>query len=149
MANTNPKLPVTGRNVTLFIFINGTPTQATDLAKSISITEQVVRYRDKYLGRDRDRPDEQTIGYDAQIDLDYAGTQLISALLAQKAARQALLPVPVISIGLTISNRDGSADSYVLQNCTTQIAIKMPGKDDRGSISLDIQAEDLKLSTGI
>lgn len=149
MANTNPKLPVTGRNVTLFIFINGTPTQATDLAKSITITEQVVRYRDKYLGRDRDRPDEQTIGYDAQIDLDYAGSQLISALLAQKAARQALLPVPVISIGLTVNNRDASADGFVLQNCTTQIAIKMPGKDDRGSISLDIQAEDLKLSVGI
>lgn len=149
MANTNPRLPLTGRNVTLFIFINGTPTQATDLARSINITEQVVRYRDKYLGRDRDRPDEQTIGYDAQIDLDYAGSQLVSALLAQKAARQALLPVPVISIGLTCNNRDGSADSYVLQNCTTQISIKMPGKDDRGMISLDIQAEDLKLSTGI
>lgn len=149
MAMTNPKLPVTGRNVTLFIFINGTPTQATDLAKSITITEQVVRYRDKYLGRDRDRPDEQTIGYDAQIDLDYAGSQLISALLAQKAARQALLPVPVISIGLTVNNRDASADGYVLQNCTTQMVIKMPGKDDRGTISLDIQAEDMKLSTGI
>lgn len=149
MANTNPKLPVTGRNVTLFIFINGTPTQQTDLAKSINITEQVVRYRDKYLGRDRDRTDEQTIGYDAQIELDYAGSQLVSALLAQKAARQALQPVPVISIGLTVNNRDASADGYVLQSCTTQIAIKMPGKDDRGTISLDIQAEDLKLSTGI
>ncbi len=149
MAATNPKLPLTGRNITLFVFINGSPTQATDLAKSVTITEQVVRYRDKYLGRDRDRPDEQTIGYDAQIELDYAGAQLISALLAQKAARQALLPVPVISIGLTMSNRDGSADSYVLQNCTTQISIKMPGKDDRGTTSLDIQAEDLKLSTGI
>lgn len=149
MGNTNPKLPVTGRNVALFIFINGTPTQATDLAKSITITEQVVRYRDKYLGRDRDRTDEQTIGYDAQIELDYAGSQLISALMAQKAARQALQPVPVISIGLTVSNRDASADSYVLQSCTTQMVIKMPGKDDRGTISLDIQAEDLKLSTGI
>lgn len=149
MPNTNPKLPVTGRNVALYIFINGTPAQATDLAKSITITEQVVRYRDKYFNRDRDRTDEQTIGYDAQIDLDYAGSQLISALLAQKAARQALQPVPVISIGLTISNRDASADSYVLQACTTQITIKMPGKDDRGMISLDVQAEDMKLSAGI
>lgn len=149
MANTNPRLPLTGRNVTLFIFINGKPTQATDLARSVNITEQVVRYRDKYLGRDRDRPDEQTIGYDAQIELDYAGAQLVSALLAQKAARQALLPVPVISIGLTCNNRDGSADSYVLQNCTTQMSLKMSGKDDRGTISLDIQAEDLKLSVGI
>lgn len=149
MANTNPKLPLTGRNVTLFIFINGAPTQATDLAKSITITEQVQRYRDKYLGRDRDRPDEQTTGYDAAIELDYAGSQLISALLAQKAARQALLPVPIISIGLTCNNRDGSADGYVVQNCTTQIAIKFPGKEDRGSISLDIQAEDLKLSAAI
>lgn len=149
MGNTNPKLPVTGRNVTLFIFINGTPTQMTDLAKSITITEQVVRYRDKYLGRDRDRTDEQTIGYDARIELDYAGSNLISAILAQKAARQALLPVPVISIGLTVNNRDASADSYVLQNCTTQLDIKMPGKDERGAISIDIQAEDLKLSVGI
>lgn len=149
MGNTNPKLPVTGRNVALFIFINGSPTQMTDLAKSVTITEQVVRYRDKYLGRDRDRTDEQTIGYDARIELDYAGSQLISALLAQKAARQALQPVPVISIGLTVNNRDASADGYVLQNCTTQIDIKMPGKDERGVISLDIQAEDLKLSVGI
>lgn len=149
MANTNPRLPLTGRNVTLFIFINGTPTQATDLAKSISITEMVQQYRDKYLGRDRDRTDEQTYGYDASIELDYAGSQLISALLAQKAARQALQPVPVISIGLTMNNRDGSADGYVLQSCTTKISIKMPGKEDRGSISLDIQAEDLKLSVAI
>lgn len=149
MANTNPKLPLTGRNITLFVFINGSPTQATDLAKNITITEQVVQYRDKYLGRDRDRPDEQTIGYDAQIDLDYAGSQLISALLAQKAARQALQPVPVISIGLTLNNRDGSADGMVLQNCTTKITIKMPGKDDRGMITLEIQAEDLKLTASI
>lgn len=141
--NSNPSLPLTGRNVAVTIFINGTPSQQTDLAKSVTVTEQVVQYRDKLLGRDRDRTDEQTIGFDAKIDLDYAGSKLVASLLAQKEARRQNQPVQVISLGLTMQNRDGTADAYVLQSCTSKIEINFRGKDDRGMITLNLQAEDL------
>lgn len=141
--SSNPRLPLTGRNVVVTVFIGGLPAQQTDLANSFTITEQVVQYRDKYLGRDRDRTDEQTTGYDCRLDVQYAGSQLVSAILAQKAARQFLQPIPVISLGFTMQNRDGTADAYVLQNCTTKMEIDFKGKDERGMINLQIQAEDL------
>jgi len=146
---SNPKLPVTGRNVVLTIFVGGTPLTQTDVAQSISITEVVQQYRDKYLGRDRDRPDEQTTGYDATISLHYTGSQLVQALFAQKTARQTLQPVPLVSIGLTVANRDGTYDGYLLQNCTAKIAIDFRGKEDRGMINLSLQAEDLRLTQSL
>src|SRR5688572_27063937 len=124
-----PDLPLTGRNVALNLFINGAPTQMTDLATSFSISEVNVQYRDKYLNRNRDRVDEQTIGYDAKIDLHYAGSKLIQALLAQKAAREANQAIPTISIGFTMKNRNGTTDAYVLQTCTTKFEINFKGKD--------------------
>lgn len=149
MAQSNPKLPLTGRNIQLYIYIGTGPVQSTDLATTMSIDEAIVQYRDKYLGRDRDRPDEQTIGYDSKLELHYAGSALIAAFLAQKAARQNLQPVQNVSIGFIMQNRDGTADSWILMNCTTKLGWKFSGKDDRGLISLDVQAEDLKQVVGL
>ncbi len=140
---SNPRLPLAGRNVVVVVFINGIPAQQTDLCQSFTITEVVTQFRDKYLGRDRDRTDEQTTGYDCKMSLHYAGSQLYSALRAAKDARQFLQPVPVISLGFTMQNRDGTADSYVLQNVTSKVTIDFKGKDDRGMITLDLQGEDL------
>lgn len=141
--NSNPQLPLAGRNVALTIFINGSPAQQTDLALSFTIDEVVTQFRDKYLGRLRDRTDEQTTGWDCKISLQYASSKLIVALLNQKYAREQLQPVPTISIGFTMQNRDGPSDGYVLSNCTSKISLDFKGKEDRGMVNLSIQAEDL------
>lgn len=144
MPESNPKLALHGSNVTLTIFIGGKPQVRTDLAKKITVTEQVQQYRDKYLGRVRDRTDEQTTGYDLKIELDYAGSQLYAALLAQKAAREALQTFGDISIGLIFENRDGTTDGYLAQKCTTKNEINIGGKDDAVGHTIDVYAEDFK-----
>lgn len=140
-----PSLPLTGKNLTLTIFVNQQPLQQTDNAESVQITEQVVQYRDKLLGRTRDRTDEQTTGYDCKIVLQYATTAIISALLAQKAAREANQPIQELSIGMVLAARDSTFHGIILQRCTSKQDLNFSGKDDRVKHTLDIQAEDLKL----
>jgi len=138
-----PALPLTGAKVALTIYLAGNALQQTDNAESVQVTEQVVQYRDKLLNRFRDRTDEQTIGYDAKIVLQYAGAQIVSALLAQKAARQANQAVPELSVGLVLANRDGTFHGYILQRGTSKMDINISGKDDRVKHTLDLQFEDL------
>jgi hypothetical protein len=144
MANTNPKLPLTGRNVTVTLFLNGRPLPQTDVARSVEIDEVATMFRDKYLGRDRDRTDKNVDGYDVKLELDYTDASLITALLQQQAARDANGAIPSLSLGMTLLNRDGTADGYIVQNCTSKFNFNFKGKDERGMVRLELQGEDIK-----
>lgn len=144
MANTNPKLPLTGRNITVTVFLDGKPQPQTDVCKSIEVDEVAQMFRDKYLGRDRDRTDKTVSGYDVKLELDYTDATLIKALLNQQTLRDANLPVPNLSIGMILSNRDGTADGYIVQNCVSKFNFSFKGKDERGMVRLELQGEDLK-----
>jgi hypothetical protein len=141
MANGIPDLALHGKDVTLTIFVGKTPLADTDNCQSVDIREVNTQHVDKLLGRPADRLDE-TPGH---WELDYGGmypsAKIVLALMAQKAARAANQPFDEISVGMVYTNRDGSQSAYIFSKCTTNMNIKVGGKDDAVMQSFKIQAE--------
>ena len=138
-----PQLALHGRDVVLTIFVGGNPLPQTDLAHSITVNEVNTQHVDKLLGRVEDRLDETPGHFETTIDLMYAGAQIVSQLIAQKAARAANIPFAPISIGMVWTNRDGSQSAYTLGTCTTNQSLKVGGKDEAIMHSLKVQSESL------
>lgn len=141
MANGVPDLALHGSDVTITIFVGGKPLDDTDNAESVDIRENNTQHVDKLLGRKPDRLDE-TPGH---FEIDYAGmyssAKIVAALMAQKAARAANEQFEDISVGMTFTNRDGSESAYLATKCTTNMNIKVGGKDDAVRLNLKIMAE--------
>lgn len=144
MADTNPKLPLTGKDIAVTVFVGGVPQQQTDLCKSVSVDEVVTQFRDDYLNRDAQRTDEQTDGVDVKLSLDYASSTLVTALIAAKEARRLRQPVKEISIGLVLQDRDGNYHGYLIQKCSSKYAFSFSGRKERGVQTIDLQAETCK-----
>ena len=144
MPTNLPKLVLTGENATVTIFVGGAPVpNAAALTKSYEVNEVATQYRDKYLGRTRDRTDKKTTGFDAKLEVDYADGVLFAQLLSIQTARESnAVLIPDLTIGLALALRDGTAQGYALTQCTSKVGVAVKGKDDRITYSLDIQAED-------
>lgn len=136
-----PDLALHGKDVAITVFVGKTPLADTDNAQSVDIREVNTQHVDKLLNRAADRLDE-TPGH---WELDYGGmypsAKIVLALMAQKAARAANQPFDDISVGMVFTNRDGSSSALIASNCTTNINIKVGGKDDAVMQSFKIQAE--------
>lgn len=141
MADTAPKLPIRGMDISVVVYEGNTPLDQTDLVKKCSISEQNVQHRDSYLGQDYDRTDEQPKGWNVDLDLDVATSVIYAALLRQKALRQARKPFKQISIAMVINERDGQAHSVLVTNLTTKMSLEMGGKDERYTMRISCEGE--------
>lgn len=144
MADTNPQLPLHGKDVILTIFVGGRPLQQTDNATSISIDEANTQHVMKVLGRTNDFLDETPGHFELTIDLQYAGPQIVLALMAEKAKRAANQPFSDVSVGMVWFDRSGGRHSYTAGKCTTKQSWKVGGKDEVNMYNLKVQAETFK-----
>ena len=144
---SNPKLPLTGSNAPIVIYVGGAPLPAMDLAKSWEITEQATKYSDKYLGRNRDRKDKKTTGFALTMELDYADSTLVKAIQDIESKREANQALPVLSVGIVLAERDGNFHGHLVQSCVGTYKISSRGKDERITQTIDIEGEDLVTTT--
>lgn len=139
----DPKPVLRGENVPVVVFVDRVPQRASDVIKSLKITESATQHRDKYLGQRRDRPDKQVDGFDASVELDVSDSVLMDSLIAQNTAREANQPIPEITLKFDLENRDGAVQSYFLSRLTSKFELNVGGKNESVTMSLELQAEDL------
>ncbi|SRR5258707_9384932 len=138
-----PALVLRGENVALRVFVNNQPQTVQDLVKSFKVEEQAVMHRDQYLGRNRARTDKQVDGFDVSIEADFANTALLDALQAQEAAREANLPVPTITIGFQLVQRDGTLKAYAVDRLQAKYGLNVGGRTDSVGQTIELQGENL------
>lgn len=141
MANGDPQLSIHGKDVSITWFVGNTPLPDTDNAQSIDINEVNNQVVDKLLGRSADRLDETPGHWELNFGGLYVSPAIAAKLMAQKAARAANQPFDKIAMGLKFTARDGSKHAYMADKCTTNLNIKVGGKDDGVMLNVKLQAE--------
>lgn len=114
---TDPPLRLNGENVVVTVFLDQTPFESSEIAKSITIEPRVTEHNDAFLGSDADDPDQQVRGWTFKIEFFKSDSVLEKALLARERARVARQRLQSLSIGLVFENRDGTEDPFILQRC--------------------------------
>lgn len=141
--DSTPKLPMTGTDVTLAMLVGGKPVLETQTQwMSGDITEVAQQFRDKHMGRKRDRVDKKTTGYDFNPSFFLADLTIVEKIKGIQAQIESYQATDDLSFSFEYQLRDGTQYGFALIRCTAKFTVGNPGKDDRCKVSLAVEAED-------
>lgn len=144
--DSTPQLPTTGSDVVLTIYREGRPLSESKVQwENGTLNEVAMQYRDKLMGRRRDRVDKKVTGYDLTAAFLIGDFSIVEELEGIKAQVEAYQTIDTLSVGLEYTLRDGTTVAFVVGPATSKFSINMGGKDERNKLSLNIEAEDLDI----
>lgn len=145
MAETDPKLPMTGKDAKLTLFEGGAPVpEVSDLALKWTLKPKTTKFADPYLGRNRKRFDKQVDGFDLETELHVASMSVVNFLVERQRKRDAKETLPELSVGLRFAHRDGQFSGLVVRKCVEDWELNCPGQAERKVNKLMFEGEDVE-----
>jgi len=141
--DSTPKLPTTGTEVTFAMLVGGNPILETKTQwLDGTVTEVAQQYRDKLMGRKRDRVDKKTTGFDFNPSFLVADMTVVEAIRGVQAQVESYQATDDLSFSFEFQLRDGTQYGFVLVRSTAKFTLGMSGKDERNKITLAVESED-------
>ena len=139
---TVPNKTIYGQNCEARVFLDGIPAPGFDFATKVKVTEVATLHRRNYLNRDRGVTDKHIDGYDISLESDVRDFRAKELFKARDALRDANQPVPVISVLLRFTLRDGTPKAYMYTECEEKVDFDSGDRTNEATFSWSFQAED-------